>query len=53
MNGTPIHAAAGGVVVVQEFHAEYGNMIEVDHGNDLMTRYGHSSRIYVKKGDLD
>ena len=52
MNGTPIHAAAGGVVVVQEFHAEYGNMIEVDHGNDLMTRYGHSSRIYVKKGDL-
>lgn len=51
-NGTPIHAAAGGVVVVQEFHPEYGNMIEVDHGNDLITRYGHSSKVYVKKGDL-
>ena len=50
--GTPIHAAAGGVVVVQEFHPEYGNMVEVDHGNDLITRYAHSSRVYVKKGDL-
>lgn len=50
--GTPIHVAAGGVVVVQEFHPEYGNMVEVDHGNDLITRYAHSSRVYVKKGDL-
>ncbi len=50
--GTPIYAAAGGVVVTQEFHSEYGNMIEVDHGNNLITRYGHSSRVYVKKGDL-
>jgi murein DD-endopeptidase MepM/ murein hydrolase activator NlpD len=50
--GTAIYAAAGGVVVAQEFHPEYGNMIEVDHGNDLITRYGHSSKAYVKKGDL-
>lgn len=50
--GTPILAAAGGVVVVQEFHPEYGNMIEVDHGKDLITRYAHASRVYVKKGDL-
>jgi murein DD-endopeptidase MepM/ murein hydrolase activator NlpD len=50
--GTPIYAAAGGVVVAQEFHPQYGNMIEVDHGNDLITRYAHSSRVYVKKGDL-
>jgi biotin carboxyl carrier protein len=50
--GTPILAAAGGVVVTQEFHPEYGNMIEVDHGKDLMTRYAHTSRAYVKKGDL-
>ncbi len=52
VSGTPIYAAAGGVVVAQEFHPEYGNMIEVDHGNDLITRYGHSSKVYVKKGDL-
>jgi murein DD-endopeptidase MepM/ murein hydrolase activator NlpD len=27
-------------------------MVEVDHGNDLITRYAHSSRVWVKKGDL-
>ena len=50
--GTPIFAAAGGVVVVQEFNAPYGNMIEIDHGNDLITRYAHASRVFVKRGDL-
>ena len=50
--GTSIFAAAGGVVVTQVFHPQYGNMIEVDHGNDLITRYAHSSRVLVKKGDL-
>ena len=47
-----VHAAAGGVVVTQEFHPGYGNLIEVDHGNDLVTRYAHASRVMVKKGDL-
>ena len=50
--GTPILAAAGGVVLVQEYHSAYGNMVEVDHGNDLVTRYAHASRVFVKKGDL-
>ncbi len=50
--GTPILAAAGGVVVSQEFHPAYGNMVEIDHGNDLLTRYAHASKVYVKKGDL-
>ena len=50
--GTPIYSAAGGVVVTQEFHPQYGNMIEIDHGNDLISRYAHASRVYVKKGDL-
>ncbi len=50
--GTPIVAAAGGVVVTQEYHPEYGNMIEVDHGNGVITRYAHSSRVFVKKGDI-
>src|SRR4051794_10352419 len=35
--GTPILAAAGGIVVAQEFHPAYGNMVEIDHGNDLIT----------------
>lgn len=50
--GTAIAAAAGGVVIVQQFHPEYGNMVEIAHGNDLVTRYAHSSKVFVKAGDL-
>jgi len=50
--GTSILAAAGGVVVVQEYHPAYGNVVEIDHGNDLVTLYAHASRVFVKKGDL-
>lgn len=50
--GTAIVAAAGGVVVTQEYHQAYGNMVEIDHGNDLITRYAHASKVLVKKGDL-
>ena len=50
--GTPIYSAAGGVVITQEFHYQYGNMIEIDHGNNLVTRYAHASKVFVKKGDL-
>ena len=50
--GTPILAAAGGVVVYAEYHAAYGNMVEIDHGNDLITRYAHASKLLVKVGDM-
>jgi murein DD-endopeptidase MepM/ murein hydrolase activator NlpD len=50
--GTPVMAAAGGVVVYSDFHPQYGNMIEIDHGNDLITRYAHASRLLVKAGDV-
>jgi murein DD-endopeptidase MepM/ murein hydrolase activator NlpD len=50
--GTSILAAAGGVVVTQEYHPGYGNMLEIDHGKDLITRYAHASAVFVKKGDL-
>lgn len=50
--GTAILAAAGGVVVASETHFAYGNMVEVDHGNQLVTRYAHASRLLVKKGDV-
>lgn len=50
--GVPILAAAGGVVVTSEYHAGYGNLVEIDHGNDLVTRYAHASVVNVKKGDL-
>lgn len=51
-SGSDILAAAGGVVVTQEFHRDYGNMLEVDHGNQVLTRYAHASRVLVKQGDV-
>jgi murein DD-endopeptidase MepM/ murein hydrolase activator NlpD len=50
--GTPILAAAGGIVVTQEWHNAYGNMVEIDHGNDLVTRYAHALRVNVQRGDV-
>jgi murein DD-endopeptidase MepM/ murein hydrolase activator NlpD len=50
--GTPILAAAGGVVVYADIHPQYGNMIEIDHGNDLVSRYAHASKLLVKVGDV-
>lgn len=50
--GTPIHAAAGGLVVVAQLHPQYGNMIDIDHGNDFTSRYAHASKLLVKAGDL-
>lgn len=50
--GTAIIAAAGGVVVYSDFHPQYGNMIEIDHGNDLVSRYAHASKRLVNAGDV-
>jgi murein DD-endopeptidase MepM/ murein hydrolase activator NlpD len=50
--GTPIVAAAGGVVVSTEDHPAYGHMVEIDHGRGLRTRYAHASKIVVRDGDL-
>lgn len=50
--GSPIVAAAGGVVVFAGLHPQYGYMVDLDHGNDLVTRYAHSSKLFVKEGDV-
>jgi murein DD-endopeptidase MepM/ murein hydrolase activator NlpD len=50
--GSPIMAAAGGMVRSTDFHPAYGNLLEIDHGNGLVTRYAHTSKILVKAGDL-
>lgn len=50
--GTPIVAAAGGVVIAQQYHPAYGHMVEIDHGNALVTRYAHASKVLVAKGDI-
>ncbi len=46
--GTPILAAGAGVVVFAGRMGGYGNMIEVDHGGGVHTRYAHLRRIMVK-----
>ena len=50
--GTPIKAAAGGVVVYADRHPEYGNMIEIDHGDDLVSRYAHASKRLARLGQV-
>ena len=50
--GTPIVAAASGKVVYSGWHPQYGKMIEIDHGNGLLSRYAHASSVAVGEGDL-
>ncbi|MGH8705349.1 MAG: M23 family metallopeptidase [Burkholderiales bacterium] len=50
--GTPVVAAAGGVVLFAGFHPQYGYVIDIDHGNDLVSRYAHLSKMLVKEGDV-
>ena len=50
--GTLARAAAGGVVIYSDFHPQYGNMIEIDHGNGLLTRYAHLTKRLAKVGDV-
>jgi murein DD-endopeptidase MepM/ murein hydrolase activator NlpD len=50
--GTAIRASAGGVVVYADTHPQYGNMVEIDHGNEIVTRYAHASRLLVKVGQV-
>ena len=50
--GEPIVAAAGGVVQFAGYRPQYGNVIDIDHGNDLVTRYAHTSKMFVKEGDI-
>lgn len=50
--GTPILAASGGVVTEARYVPGYGKMVEINHGNGVVTRYAHASSISVKLGEL-
>ena len=50
--GTPVVAAADGVVLSAAYQGDFGNMVDVDHGDGLTTRYAHLSRMDVKAGSL-
>ena len=50
--GTPVVAAAEGVVLSAVYHPEFGNVIDIDHGDGLVTRYAHLSRMDAQAGSL-
>ncbi|HEX6692658.1 MAG TPA: M23 family metallopeptidase [Burkholderiales bacterium] len=50
--GSPVHAAAAGIVIFSGFHPQYGYAVDIDHGNDLVTRYAHASKLFVREGDV-
>lgn len=56
--GTPVYATADGVVARAEWSGGYGNLVEINHGNGMETRYGHLSRLiaqpneFVRRGQL-
>ncbi|ANM04385.1 peptidase M23 family protein [Rhizobium phaseoli] len=49
--GERIRPTAPGKVIAAGWTGGYGNMVEVDHGNGISTRYGHMSQVLVKVGD--
>jgi murein DD-endopeptidase MepM/ murein hydrolase activator NlpD len=51
-HGSPVLASAGGRVRRAAPYGAYGRTVEIDHGGGLVTRYGHLSRILVRKGDV-
>jgi murein DD-endopeptidase MepM/ murein hydrolase activator NlpD len=53
--GTPIHAAADGVVIVSRnsgYNGGYGEYVVIQHGNGTQTLYGHMSAVVIKEGTL-
>ncbi|HEX8642455.1 MAG TPA: peptidoglycan DD-metalloendopeptidase family protein [Allosphingosinicella sp.] len=48
--GTPIYATADGIVGRAEYAGAYGNLVEINHGQGIQTRYGHMSRLIARPG---
>lgn len=49
--GTPIYAAARGIVSTAEQTPDYGKIVKIDHGSGIETRYAHTSLLVVKAGE--
>ena len=50
--GTSVYAASAGIVVTAKMMNAYGNVVDIDHGKGVVTRYAHNSKLLVKAGDL-
>lgn len=51
-SGTRVYAAAGGKVLSAGRNGGYGQLLVIDHGNGLVTRYAHLARVLVRQGDV-
>ncbi len=49
--GTPVYATADGVVERAEWAGGYGNLVELNHGNGMQTRYGHLSKVIAQPNE--
>ncbi len=49
--GTPIYAAADGIVSEADHTPDYGNIVKIEHGSGLETRYAHASKLLVHVGE--
>ena len=50
--GSPILAAGKGTILFSAYAPGYGNLVEIDHGEGVVTRYGHAAQLLVKAGDV-
>lgn len=50
--GSPILAAGEGTVLYAAYAPGYGNLVEIDHGQGIITRYGHAQKLLVKAGEI-
>lgn len=50
--GSSVYAASAGIVLAAGTMSGYGNVVDIDHGKGVVTRYAHNSKLLVKAGDL-
>jgi murein DD-endopeptidase MepM/ murein hydrolase activator NlpD len=51
VRGTPVRAAANGIVVRARYQPDYGNVVLIDHGGEFATLYAHNASLQVGVGD--
>jgi murein DD-endopeptidase MepM/ murein hydrolase activator NlpD len=51
-SGTPVYATGPGTVILAGTNGGYGKMVEIDHGNGVLTTYAHLSAISVREGQV-
>ncbi len=52
VTGTDIKVVADGTVISANYNGSYGNLVKIDHGNGVETWYAHTSKMYVKAGNI-